>query len=58
MLKLKLKKFKKNDVDNLKEDQKQLKKNYKLILKTQKRFTIKKQNVLTKEIHKITLSSN
>ena len=59
MLKLKFKKrFKKIDVDNLKEDQKEFIKNDKLILKTQKRFRVKKQNVFTKEINKITLSSN
>ena len=45
-------------VDSLKEDQKELIKKKKLILKTQQRFRSEKHNVFTEEINKIILSSN
>ena len=48
---------KKIDVDSLKEDQKELLKNNKLILKTQQRFKSERHNVFTEEINKISLSS-
>ena len=48
---------KKNDVDSLKEDQKETVKN-KPILKTQQRFKSLRHNVFTEEINKIALSSN
>ena len=45
-------------VDSLKEDQKEVVKNDKLIFKTQQRFKSERQNVFTEEINKIALSSN
>ena len=39
--------------DSLNEDKKEFIENNKLILKTQQRFKIKKQNVFTEEINKI-----
>ena len=47
------------DVDSLKEDLKEfIKKNNKLILKTQQRFRSEEHNVFTEEINNIALSSN
>ena len=46
------------DVDNLKENHKELTKNNKLILKTQQRFRSENHNVFTEEINKIALISN
>ena len=45
-------------MDNLQENQKEFIKNNGLILKSQQRFKIEKDNVFTEEINKITLSSN
>ena len=45
-------------VDSLKDNQKEVIKNNKLILKTQQRFRSEKYNVFTEEIDKISLSSN
>ena len=45
-------------MQSLKEDQKELIKANKLILKTQRRFRSEKYNVFTEEINKIDLSSN
>ena len=52
--------YKKNkiDIDTFKKDDKELIKDNKLILKTQQRFKSEIQQVFTKEISKITLSSN
>ena len=47
----------KGDIDILKEDQKEFRKNNKLIFKTQKRFKSDMLNVLTEENNKIVLSS-
>ena len=44
---------KKNDVDSLKEDQKEFVKNNKLISKTQQRFKSEKQNVLMKKLTRL-----
>ena len=46
------------DVDSLKEDQKELVKNNKLILKTQQKFKSERHNVFTEETDKVPLSSN
>ena len=51
------KKKKKIDVDSLKEDQKELIKNNKLVLKTQQRLK-SERHVFTQEINKIALISN
>ena len=53
-----MKKSNKIDVDSLEEDQKELIKNNKLILKKQQRFRSEKHNAFTEEINKIALSSN
>ena len=52
--------YKKNkiDIDTFKKDEKELIKDNKLILKTQQRFKSEIQQAFTKEISKITLSSN
>ena len=47
----------KGDIDILKEDQKEFRKNNKLIFKTQQRFKSDMLNVLTEENNKIVLSS-
>ena len=46
----------KADVDILKEDQKEFRKNNKLIFKTQQRFKSDMRNILTEENNKIVLS--
>ena len=46
------------DVDSIKEDEKELPKNNKLILKTQQRFISEKRNIFTEESNKIAISSN
>ena len=46
------------DVDSIKENQKEFIENNTLILKTQQRFTSKRDNVFTEEINKTALISN
>ena len=46
------------NVDSLKKDRKEFKRNNKLILKTQQRFKSERHNVFTEEINNIALSSN
>ena len=55
----KIKSLEKNkiDIDSLKKEQKKIKKNNKLILKTQQRFRSEKHNVFIEEINKTALSS-